>query len=59
MADLSQLKKHLRSVRMTGQLAGAMKTVSAAKYSRLGKVRQAHADYAEACAGLKVRFGAA
>lgn len=35
MAGLAQLKKRLRSIELSGQLAGALKTVSSAKYARL------------------------
>ena len=34
MAALRELRKRLKSVRATGQLAGAMRTVAAAKFSR-------------------------
>ena len=59
MPSLRELKKHLRSIEMTGQLAGAMKTVSAAKYSRMNNVLQTYARYAELCADMRERFGAA
>ncbi|MBQ3126700.1 MAG: F0F1 ATP synthase subunit gamma [Clostridia bacterium] len=59
MASLRELKKHLGSVKMTGQLAGAMKTVSAAKFSRIGAVQQRYAPYAEACRSVMAQYGAA
>lgn len=59
MASLRELKKHLGSVKMTGQLAGAMKTVSAAKFSRIGGVQQRYAPYADACRSVMAQFGAA
>lgn len=37
MAGLEQLKKRLRGVRLSGQLAGAMKTVASAKYAKVNK----------------------
>ncbi len=59
MAGLRELKKHLGSVKMTGQLAGAMKTVSAAKFSRVGGALERYAPYAAACRDLAERFGSA
>lgn len=59
MASLRELKKHLGSVKMTGQLAGAMKTVSAAKFSRIGSVLQRYAPYADACRSVMAQFGSA
>ena len=57
MAGLQNLKKKLRSIRATGQLAGAMKTVSAAKYSKIGALNEAYAGYAQAARALRERFG--
>ena len=37
MAGHEQLKKRLRGVRLSGQLAGAMKTVASAKYAKANK----------------------
>ena len=59
MASLQALKKHLNSIRMTGQLAGAMKTVSAAKLSRVNKTLQDFSVYSDICRGISERFGAA
>ena len=56
MAGLQNLKKKLRSIRATGQLAGAMKTVSAAKYSKIGALNEAYAGYAQAARALRERF---
>ena len=58
MAEHSDLQKRLRSIRTAGQLAGAMKTVSAAKFSRAGAQRSAYAPYAAACTEMLSRFGA-
>ncbi len=38
MAELGQLKKRLRSVRLSGQLAGAMKTAASAKYAKANRL---------------------
>lgn len=57
MASLLELKKHLHSIRMTGQLAGAMKTVSAAKLSRLNGALQSFSGYRDLCRSMTVRFG--
>lgn len=57
MAGLRELKKHLKSVNMTGQLAGAMKTVSAAKFSRVNSVLSGYSEYAKSCENLMKEFG--
>ena len=57
MASLLELKKHLHSIRTTGQLAGAMKTVSAAKLSRLNGALQNFSGYRDICTGMTERFG--
>lgn len=57
MPNLRELKKHLRSIEMTGQLAGAMKTVAAAKYSRLNGILSNYAGYAKRCSGIREQFG--
>ncbi len=57
MAGLRELKKHLKSVRTTGQLAGAMKTVSTAKYSRINAVLSNYREYASACDALLSQCG--
>lgn len=49
MAGLRELKKHLKSIKTTGQLAGAMKTVSTAKYSRINAVLRDYREYSAAC----------
>lgn len=45
MAGLEQLKKRLRGVRISGQLAGAMKTVASAKYAKLNRRFVAYRHY--------------
>lgn len=57
MAGLRELKKRLGSIQTVGQLAGAMRTVSAAKYSRVSNTRSAFAPYAAGCGALMERFG--
>ena len=47
MAGLQQLKKRLRSVNTTSQIAAAMKTVSSAKFSRLSAKNREYKEYAE------------
>ncbi len=59
MASLQILKKHLGSVRMTGQLAGAMKTVSAAKLNRVNGALQAFGAYHGICQKITAAFGSA
>ena len=56
MATLRELKKHLSSVQTTGTLAGAMKTVSTAKYSRINSVYGTYRLYAEAYRELADRI---
>lgn len=57
MAGLRELKKRLRSIRTTGQLAGAMRTVAAAKYSRVNAARAAYEAYASGFGKLLAQFG--
>lgn len=57
MAGLRELKNRLSSINTVGQLAGAMRTVSAAKYSRVSGVRGGFSAYAEGCEALLRRFG--
>ncbi len=58
MASLKELKKKLESVRATGQLAGALKTASAVKFSRISGVLTGYEAYASAARELKTKFGA-
>ncbi len=57
MAGMHELKKHLKSVNTTGQLAGAMKTVSSAKFSRLSSAYASYSEYAKACGEIIELFG--
>ena len=60
MAGLQQLRKRLKSIRATGQLAEAMRTAATIKYSRVSKVREEFTPYAGGSAdmlSLLVRFG--
>ncbi|MDD4688244.1 MAG: F0F1 ATP synthase subunit gamma [Eubacteriales bacterium] len=61
MASLEQLKKKFKSVELTKQLTGAMKTVSSAKYSRVSKAYTACKIYtaeleklAPYCSGIEL-----
>ena len=49
MASLQELRKRLRSIRATGQMAGAMRTAATAKYARVGRIREGFGPYARAC----------
>ncbi len=57
MAGMRELKNHLKSVNVTGQLAGAMKTVSSAKFSRVNAVNTAYLKYASVCDEIISVFG--
>lgn len=57
MAGLRELRKRLKSVRTTGQLAGAMRTVAAAKYSRVNAARLSYGAYAAACRQMQQAAG--
>ena len=57
MATLGELKKRLSSIRMTGQMAGAMKTASAAKFARISGGLSRFEGYAAACRDVTERFG--
>lgn len=59
MPSLRDLKKRLRSVRTTGQLAGAMRTVSTAKYSRVNSMLTGYNEYAAALHELTEEVAAA
>jgi F-type H+-transporting ATPase subunit gamma len=48
MTALRDLKKRLESVRTTGKLAGAMKTVATAKFGRISNAAERFGPYAEA-----------
>ena len=45
MAGLEQLKKRLSGVKITGQLAGAMKTVASAKYAKVSRMYASYRKY--------------
>ena len=57
MPGMRELKKHLKSISNTAQLAGAMKTVSSAKFSRVNNYLSCYAKYAEACEEIINQFG--
>ena len=52
MANLQLLRKRLKSVISTGQMAEAMKTVASVKYSKCSKLLKDFEDYSFACAAL-------
>ena len=58
MATLTDLRKRLRGVQTICQLAGAMRTVSSAKLSRLNALTGAYAPYAQGCRELLAASGA-
>ena len=57
MAGLQALRKRLRSIRSTEQLAAAMRTAATAKYSRVNHVRAEYAPYADACRDMLSLLG--
>ncbi len=57
MAGLQELRKRLRSIRSTGQLASAMRTAATAKYARLNRVRGDFSPYAQACEDMLHHLG--
>lgn len=59
MAGQRELKKRLRSINTTGQLASAMKTVSSAKFSRANAALDKYRRYAESCQAVMSQFGPA
>lgn len=59
MATLRELRKRLASISITKQLAGAMKTVSAAKYAKIESIRTQYKPYADACRTLTATYGSA
>ncbi|MDD6800039.1 MAG: F0F1 ATP synthase subunit gamma [Firmicutes bacterium] len=52
MASLYELKKRMSSITTAGQLANAMKTVSAAKFSETGRLLAAFSKYTSACSDI-------
>lgn len=57
MAGLQELKKRLRSIEITGQLAGAMRTAATGKYAGLSRRRNDYIPYAEACRDMLAFMG--
>lgn len=57
MASLRELRKRLRSIRSTQQLAGAMRTAATAKYARLNRLRADFSPYATACRDMLSLLG--
>ena len=58
MATLADLRKRLRGIQTICQLAGAMRTVSAAKLARINAASYAFSAYAEGCRELLRASGA-
>ena len=59
MAGLRELAKQLESVRMTGQMASAVKTAAAVKFSQISAALTAFGSYAAVCRDMRRRFGSA
>lgn len=59
MASLQQLRKRLRTIRTTGQMAAAMRSAATAKYARVSRERERFAPFAEGCARLLSDMGGA
>lgn len=59
MPSLRELKKRLKSITITKQLAGAMKTVAAAKLSQVNATLDGYRMYADECREMSKRFGTA
>ncbi len=57
MAGLQQLKKRLRSIKTTQQIADAMKTVASAKFSKLSGKTKAYKSYTDALMQISVSCG--
>ena len=57
MAGLQQLRKRLKSIRATGQLAEAMRTAATIKYSRVNRVREEYASYADGSTDMLALLG--
>ena len=57
MAGLRELRKRLRSIKTTGQIAMAMRTAATAKYSRVNQVRAAFTPYSEGCRSVLASLG--
>ena len=54
MESPRELKRRLASIRTTGQLAGAMRTVASARYSRLSALSGPYAEYVKALERLEI-----
>lgn len=56
MATLPELKKKLRGIKSTEKMTKAMKTVSAAKYSKLNRLFGAYSVYADECVAVYKKY---
>ena len=52
MANLQMLRKRLKSINATGEMASAMKTVASVKYSKLSKIASSFSEYSDSCAKI-------
>ena len=59
MATLQELRKRLRSVQSTQQLASAMRTASTVKYSKVNRIHGNFGPYAKACRDMLAHLGSA
>ena len=57
MAGLQELRKRLRSIRSTQQMAAAMRTGATAKFAKLSRKRTAFGPYSEACGEILAGLG--
>ena len=57
MASLQELRKRLRTIKATGQMAGAMRTAATAKYARVSRERDNFSPFAEACSRILSDMG--
>ena len=59
MPGIRELKGRLKSIDATGQLAGAMKTVSSAKLSKVNRQYGDYKEYGKKCTEILSRLGGA
>ena len=57
MANLQVLRKRLKNINSTWELALAMKTVSSVKFTKLNRINSAYSEYAEECRKALALFG--
>ena len=59
MATLQELRKRLRSIQSTQQLASAMRTASTVKFSKVNRIHGNFGPYAKACRDMLAHLGSA